>query len=56
MKLIRQAVAAFALWAVFLYAWAAVSHLTELAGPARISSASMGLVADALEVLDPPAR
>ncbi|WP_419935179.1 hypothetical protein [Candidatus Palauibacter sp.] len=54
MKLIRQAVAAFAVWAVFLYAWAAVSHLTHLAGPARISSASMGLVADALEVLDPP--
>ncbi|WP_419165195.1 hypothetical protein [Candidatus Palauibacter sp.] len=54
MKLIRQAVAAFAVWAVFLYAWAAVSHLTDLAGPARISSASMGLVADVLEVLDPP--
>ena len=54
MKLIRQAVAAFAVWAVFLFAWAAISHLTSLAGPERITAGSLGLVADGLEVLDPP--
>ena len=54
MKLIRQAFVAFLAWAVFLVAWAAVSHLTDLAGPARMTTASMGMVADALDALDPP--
>ena len=55
MKLIRQAVTAFAVWAVLLFAWASVSHFTGLAGPARMTSASLGLAADALDALDPPA-
>ena len=54
MKLIRQAAVAFLAWAVFLVAWAAVSHLTDLAGPARMTTASMGMVADALDAMDPP--
>lgn len=54
MKLIRQAAVAFLAWAVFLVAWAAVSHLTDLAGPARMTTASLGMVAAALDAIEPP--
>ena len=55
MTLIRQAFAAFLVWAVLLLAWAAVSHTTGFVGPARTTEASLGMVADALDALDPPA-
>ncbi|WP_420635172.1 hypothetical protein [Candidatus Palauibacter sp.] len=54
MKLIRQAAGAFALWALVTYAWAGLSHLSGVPGPARASAATLGLLADALELLDPP--
>lgn len=55
MTLIRQAFAAFLVWTVLLLAWAAVSHTTGFVGPARTTEASLGMVADALDALDPPA-
>lgn len=54
MKLIRQACAAFLAWGVLLFAWAAVSHVTGVAGPARMTTSSLDLVAEMLDALDPP--
>lgn len=54
MKLIRQACAAFLAWGVLLFAWAAVSHVTGIAGPARMTTTSLDMVADMLDALDPP--
>lgn len=54
MKLIRQACAAFLAWGVLLFAWAAVSHVTGVAGPARMTTTSLVMVADMLDALDPP--
>ena len=54
MKLIRQACAAFLAWGVLLFAWAAVSHVTGIAGPARMTTTSLDMAADMLDALDPP--
>ncbi|WP_420447704.1 hypothetical protein [Candidatus Palauibacter sp.] len=54
MKLIRRVAAAFTLWALAIGAWAAVSHLTSLPGPAQASTATLDRVATALERADPP--
>ncbi len=49
MKLIRRVAAAFTLWALAIGVWAALSHLTNLPGPARASTATLEGVAAALE-------
>lgn len=54
MKLIRRVAAAFTLWALAIGAWAAVSHLTSLPGPAQASTATLDRAATALERADPP--
>jgi len=53
-KLIRFSAAAFLVWAVTTFAWAAISHVTGVTGPARASGASLNFVADAVTFLDPP--
>lgn len=53
-KLIRFTAVAFLVWAVTTFAWAAISHVSELPGPARASAATLEFVAGALTWLDPP--
>ncbi len=55
MKFIRRVVAAFTLWAVAMCVWAAVSHLTNLPGPAKASTATLERVANFVERADAPA-
>ena len=54
MKLIRRVAAAFTLWALAIGVWAAVSHLTNLPGPAKTSTATLEGAANVLEGADPP--
>ncbi len=53
-KLIRFSALAFLVWAVIAMAWASVSHITGLVGPARASAASLEFVASAMTLADPP--
>jgi len=53
-KLIRFSAAAFLVWAVTTFAWAAISHVTGVTGPAQASGASLNFVANAVTFLDPP--
>jgi len=53
-KLIRFSAAAFLVWAVTTFAWAAISHVTGVPGPAQASRASLNLVASAVTFADPP--
>lgn len=53
-KLIRFAAAAFLVWAVTTFAWAALSHVTGATGPATASGATLDFVAGAITWADPP--
>ncbi len=53
-KLIRYSAAAFLAWAAITFAWAALSHVSGLVGPARASAASLEFVADAVTFVNPP--
>lgn len=53
-KLIRFSAVAFLVWAVTTFAWAAISHVTGVTGPAQASSASLNFVASAVTFADPP--
>ena len=53
-KLIRVASVAFLVWAVTTFAWAALSHVTGVTGPAEASGNSLELVASAVTFMDPP--
>lgn len=53
-KLASLTVLALFVWAALAFAWAAVSHVTGLPGPARASAASLDLAADAVTLADPP--
>lgn len=53
-KLIRVAAVAFLVWAITTFAWAAISHVTGVTGPAQASGASLDFVASAVTFVDPP--
>ena len=53
-KLIRVASVAFLVWAITTFAWAALSHVTGVTGPAEASGASLDFVAGAITFVDPP--
>ncbi len=53
-KLASLTVLALFVWAALAFAWAALSHVTGLPGPARASAASLELAADAVTLADPP--
>jgi hypothetical protein len=53
-KLIRVAAVAFLAWAITTFAWAAISHVTGVTGPAEASGESLDFVASAVTFVDPP--
>ncbi len=54
MTFIRRVAAAFTLWALAICVWAALSHLTNLPGPAKASTATLEGMASLVERADPP--